>query len=294
MFATALKTAMRFTHPVITSVRRRDGKCGAVIGTFVALNDDGWVLTAGHIVRQMKDFVTSAQNCSNYDAQVAAIQANKTLTPKQRQKAILALGKIAKDGIAGHSTYWGFPGVIATAAFGNEPADIAVVKLKGLPTLPAYPVIKDPTKDYDPGTSLCRLGFPFHEIEPTYDPNKNQFTLPPGALPVPFFPIEGILTRFVDVTPVGAAQAPYPLRMVETSSPGLLGQSGGPIIDRHGGVWGIQSSTRHLPLGFNPLGPNGKPLGIPPQFLHVGWGTHTETIIGLLNQHGVKFSLSTY
>ena len=39
---------------------------------------------------------------------------------------------------------------------------------------------------------------------------------------------------------------------LETSSAGLLGQSGGPIFDIDGTVWAMQSRTTHLPLGFAP------------------------------------------
>jgi hypothetical protein len=89
-----------------------------------------------------------------------------------------------------------------------------------------------------------------------------------------------------DIEPV-----PYPLRLFETSSPGLRGQSGGPIFDTKGVVWGIQSLTRHFPLGFEPTVP-GK--GVKEhQFLNVGIGVHAVTIVGLLKKQGIECQLST-
>ena len=51
-----------------------------------------------------------------------------------------------------------------------------------------------PEPDYQPGRSLCRLGFPFHDIVPIFDEERNAFLLPEGALPIPFYPIEGMFT----------------------------------------------------------------------------------------------------
>lgn len=97
------------------------------------------------------------------------------------------------------------------------------------------------------GTSLCKLGFPFHSNEPTFDEQKG-FVLPPGSFPIPIFPIDGIYTRTVNIESNGAK--PYPLMFIETSTPGLRGQSGGPIFDVNGAIWAIQSQTHHLKLGF--------------------------------------------
>jgi hypothetical protein len=83
---------------------------------------------------------------------------------------------------------------------------------------------------------------------------------------------------------------------LETSSPGLKGQSGGPIVDTRGVVWGIQSKTANLSLGFDPTVPSedGKKQGSRKehQFLNVGWAAHPETIVGLLKEKGVSHTLS--
>lgn len=74
--------------------------------------------------------------------------------------------------------------------------DLAVVRLEPFDAshITAFPRIKDPAVELRPGTSLCRLGFPFHNIEHMWNPNRG-FVLPAGAVPLPVFPIEGILTR---------------------------------------------------------------------------------------------------
>jgi hypothetical protein len=101
---------------------------------------------------------------------------------------------------------------------------------------------------------------------------------------------EGILSRMqhmIMIDPAGKLlpPPPFPLSMIETSSAGILGQSGGPIFDKNGTIWGIQSSINAYQLD----------LKIPvQQYYHVGVGTHTETIIGLFEEHNIKYQKSDY
>ena len=73
-----------------------------------------------------------------------------------------------------------------------------------------------------------------------------------------------------------------------------MGQSGGPIFDATGTVWGVQSHTSHLPLGFSPGVPGGRPHEKEHQFLNVGRGVHPATIVGVLKKSGIKHSVSDY
>ena len=79
------------------------------------------------------------------------------------------------------------------------------------------------------------------------------------------------------------------------STPGLRGQSGGPLFDTNGIIYGMQSSTRHLHLGFDienfeiAAGTQSKKITNTP-FLHVGQCIHPEIIKEFLIQHQVPFS----
>ncbi|HQN28938.1 MAG TPA: serine protease, partial [Mesotoga sp.] len=76
-------------------------------------------------------------------------------------------------------------------------------------------------------------------------------------------------------------------KFIETSSPGLLGQSGGPILDVTGKVWAVQSRTVHLPLGFSPkVRKDGREIE-ENQFLNVGWGVHVEMIVDAMKSSGI-------
>ena len=144
-----------------------------------------------------------------------------------------------------------------------------------------YPVFKNPaTLRFAIG--LCKLGFPVTAVNATFDEARNTFVFSKGTLPIPRFPIEGIYTR--DIDNGMSSDGKYHVKFLETSSPGLRGQSGGPIFDTHGTVWAIQSRTISLELGF----------AVPNQYLNVGWGVHPEVLIAFLKANGVEFSVSDY
>ena len=290
MFAAAYSQASAFTKPVIISHVRPDGQCFAGIGSFVVVNDDGWFLTAAHVFTEFENLNTSKNAAAAHAAAEAAIRNDTSLLLDQKKKRLRALGQLDPKGATDFSFWWASDAVAVQNVTRIVDADIAVGRL--VPFDPGsvanYPVFKDPAKRIASGTSLCRLGFPFHEIKPTY--KAGIFTLPPETFPVVFFPNEGILTRALIIGQTAEVFTGF----IETSSPGLRGQSGGPIFDQHGTVWAIQSHTSHLPLGFSPPVPNGKPGEKEHQFLNVGRGTHPATIVGLLTKLGVKHTLSDY
>ena len=132
-----------------------------------------------------------------------------------------------------------------------RPADIAIGQLVGFDPAQVgeYPVFKNPNTELRSGTSLCRLGFPFHQIKAAFDEATGSFTPDPATFPVPFFPNDGILTRFIMKN---SSDRSRQAQFIETSTAGLRGQSGGPIFDKDARVCAIQSQTTSLPLGFAP------------------------------------------
>ena len=91
---------------------------------------------------------------------------------------------------------------------------------------------------------------------PVYDEKANTFTLPEGSVPLPLFPMEGMFTRVVNTRAPGSGDG-EPSAFIETSTPSVVGQMGGPVFDADAVVWGIQSHTMHHALGFRPPVPGG-------------------------------------
>jgi hypothetical protein len=83
-------------------------------------------------------------------------------------------------------------------------------------------------------------------------------------------------------------QGPPEAWFIETSSPGMRGQSGGPVFDVDGRVWGIQRRTHHLDLGFSPRVRTSAGETVEHQFLIVGIATHPSELIDLAEEKGVR------
>lgn len=166
--------------------------------------------------------------------------------------------------------------------------DIAVGKLEPFDPewVREYPVLRDP-EHLRIGTSVCRAGYPFVNITSTWDEPTKSFRIPRLPIKEIMFPNEGIHTRTVDRG--RSKEGDFRRLYVETSSPGLKGQSGGPIFDREGRVYAMQVETMHLPLGFHPTVEYDGRTVVENQFLNVGLGVHVGTIRDVLDSRGIRY-----
>ncbi len=286
MFANAVTQAAKFTRAVLISTRLHSGKVETGCNTYVLLNADGWALTAGHSMSALIKFNEDKPKYENYAAALAAIHVDRTLPRGKKQKKVRALG-FDPNWLSNVSYFWG-QDVTAGLYHVNGLADLAAVKLENL-NLPAdqeFPKFGDPQVELPQGTSLSKLGFPFHQFKTDFDQASSRFEIKD---PVSFvrYPLDGIVTRYINVP---AADNSRTAKLIEMSSPGLRGQSVGPWFDVKGVVWGIQSRTHHLALGFSPeLEVNSKKF-VEHQFLNAGAAAYVSEIARFLNEHNIAFS----
>src|SRR3990167_1250003 len=288
MFANAYKIATKFTRPVIISIRTFDGKVNCGCGSYILLNKEGWILTAAHILDSLLAYNQNKEEIKKYNEEVEAIKKSVVLNDKQKRKKVSKLNP-NKNWITNHSFWWGIDGIrIEDFKFFHD-GDIAIGQIKDFKADPnfQYPRFKNP-KIIEIGTSLCKLGFPFSSISATFDESRNSFNITEG-LPLTFFPMEGIYTRNIEAI---NQQTGKKAKFLETSSPGLKGQSGGPIFDKNGLIWAIQCRTQSFSLGFTPSMEKGGKTVEEHQFLNVGWGIHPEMISEFLNEHKISFELA--
>lgn len=293
MFAEAYQKGRSFTLPVIISTRFFDGSVECGCGAFVVLNDEGWIMTVAHVWQSFFAWQQHAKEITDYTSKVQQIEQDNKLDPKHKRKKIAKLN-VNPKWLTNHSFWWGYDGAQIKDVKPLQEADLVIGRLDPFDQkrITTYPVLKDPTRNFNHATSLCKLGFPLHEIKATFDDAKKSFVIAPGSLPLPFFPIDGIFTR--NVMAGKTKDDKYDIKFLETSSPGLRGQSGGAIFDAKGTVWALQSRTMHYPLGFSPtVKKNGKDIE-ENQFINVGWGVHIELIVSFLRDNGIKFQLSDY
>lgn len=292
MFASAFKRASAYTYPVIIRRRFFDRTVQSSCGAFIVLNEEGWIVTAAHLWNAYFRYQEHAPEILEYERRVEAIQEDPGLDYEQKSRRI-GLLRTDPEWITHVSYWWGRDGVRLKDMKILPDGDLVIGRLD--PFDPrrqaAYPVIKDPAS-LDVGTSLCRLGYPFSRIEATFDEATQSFEFSPGAAHPARFPVEGIYTRELAAGP--SRDGRYSIKFVETSSPGILGQSGGPIFDARSTLWGVQSRTDMYPMGPAGRKATGGADDAEPPYFNVGVGVHPELLVTFLKDHDVRFSLSDY
>ena len=294
MFSRAVPVAAGFTRPMVISSRTTGGACSATIGAYVVINREGWILTAGHLLEIVRQQQESARRYEGYRDNVIEFHRDVAADKRFRKRGVRTFHQPSTASVRNHSVWWGADGLRLVEARVVPAADLALGRLDPFDpvTVPRFPVFKDPSRGYAPGRSLCKLGFPLHRIEPVYDEQANTFTLPPGSVPLPMLPLEGMFTRLVDTRAPGNEEGD-PSPFIETSSPSLIGQMGGPVFDSEAVVWGIQSHTMHHPLGFQPPAPGGPAGQVVHQFLNTGLAVHAGVVRGLLDAAGIAYGSET-
>lgn len=268
MFVRAVSMATQFTFPYVGLRRRASGQLDSTVGAFVLLNKEGWALTAAHVV----DEILSAQ----------------------RQVEQGAPGSNPDDACTHHVEVWAVPGFGSTRPMIAEAivrgvADLAVVRLDPFDAecVGAFGVLRDETNGAPvaQGMSVCRFGYPFHAVAAGWDDAGSEFVIPEGAFPVASFALDGIISRFHRVIAEDGNEATF----IATSTPGLRGHSGGPLLDVEGRVCGIQSHTRHLDLGFEGYFSAGERVVAERQFLNVGAATHVSDVRRVLDEADIAY-----
>ncbi len=290
MFAKAYQIASNFTQPILISIVRFDGVVECSVGSFVIVNADGWIVTAAHIFDTMLTHQRDTAEINQYNLEVSEIENNKYLSTHDRKKRLDKV-KYNPKWIKTYSYWWGadMHGIDNINLLTEN--DISIGKLTNYNPqfCLQYPVFKKP-ENLAIGTSLCKLGYPFHEVKATFNEKNNSFQIAPTALPIPRFPIDGIFTR--EVLQPNSNNSQYEVKFIETSTPGFRGQSGGPIFDTAGNIWAIQSRTAHLALGFSPKVVIDNKEITEHQFINVGMGVHVETILKFLDANKVQYQVT--
>lgn len=268
MFRQAVRRASHFTFPFVGLRRRSSGEIYSTMGAFVVLGAHGWVLTSSHLVGEIM----------SVEQEVADSTAGSP-----------------SDACTDHAEIWALPGFVETRPrlvehVTHQLADLAVVRLEPFDAAPIaeWPVLRDISANpIEQGMSVCRLGYPFHDIAAGWDAEHREFELGQDAFPVPSFALDGIVSRFHRISSEDESDA---ATFIETSTPGLRGQSGGPLLDVEGRVCGVQSHTSHLDLGFDARFLAGESVVVERQFLNAGAATHISDVMALLDSVDLSYA----
>lgn len=292
MFADAIKLATRYTYPVITARRHFDRTTECGCAAFIVLNDQGWIATAAHLLAADYALQRSCREISDYSGKILGIRRDSRLTNKEKRRRISRL-KADPKWVTNVTFWWGSDGVHLREVRLLPEADLAVGRLE--PFDPGrfrpFPAVKDPAC-LDVGTTLCKLGYPFQRVKASFDETGGGFRLATGSLPIAGFPTEGIYTRTLSAG--RSSDGRYEIKFLETSSPGITGQSGGPLFDSHGTIWGVQSRTDMHSFRVHTRTPGKARAGNEVLSLNLGVAIHPELIVSFLRDNDVRFRLSDY
>lgn len=280
MFADACRKASEYSRPVVISTRQQNGDVNSSVATFIVLNREGWILTAAHIYDSFVKFQSDLKKAK----EIEEINSSRVQQPGAPSSAM----KLDPTMLTNHSFWWGWDGVRIRNEMVNRQLDIAVGKLEPFDPswVKEYPVIGSPS-DVKPGRSICRSGFALVEFKAQWDERNKAFMIPKLNSKDLVFHNDGMITRVVNQGKCNNGD--YERVYVETSTPGVKGQSGGPIYDVEGKILGLQVSTAHISLGFHPTVEYKGSTVVENQFMNLGLGIHVKEVRKFLDEQGVRY-----
>jgi hypothetical protein len=292
MFEKAIADVLQFTRPMHTITRTYGGLIMPGSSTFFFVNDSGVAITCKHVL----DLIPAADNINNGFLQFKAERAkipNDGKFKRNLQGLEMKYKYAPETTIQLRNNFLNcFDKIEQIVCHPHPTLDLAIIEFKGFEKVfySSYArFIKDSSR-IQQGKYLCRIGFPFPEFNNfRHNPDNDDIEWTNTGNPSsPSFPIDGIVTRFVGDPNLG-------ITGIEMSTPGLRGQSGGPLFDTDGTIYGMQFATNHLHLGFDmkdkEIIGNGKKSKVSNYpFLHVGICVHVDKIKEFLRQHNISFS----
>ena len=291
MFVDAIKEITKFTRPIQTITRAYGHKeVTPGLSTLFFVNENGAAVTCKHVAQLIINAENVNKRFNSFKADYYRIKRDGKF--KRNLKGLELKYKYQKETTVQIKN--NFVGAVDTiqgiTVHQHKKYDLAIVQLNGYKTIQYQGFarfLKDTSK-IEQGKYLCRLGYPFPEYTNyKYDSSLDDIMFDNTApANIPIFPIDGIITRNV-------AEGTE-IMGIELSTPGLRGQSGGPLFDENGIIFGMQQSTKHLHLGFDienkEILIEGRKKKIDDYaFLHLGQCIRVDIIKSFLDEHKIKY-----
>lgn len=284
MYKKSIKEVSNYLIPFIQGIKYYgSNEIEHCLGTMIILNKNGDILTCRHIAEQ---FILNNQLNDKYFKVISEI---KSIKNSENKKKLEKKYNLNNDTIVLSNIFLPFKvnGDFKINIIFHEYLDLAIIRFNDVKfDIGNYPIFSKniPLQ----GQSVCKLGYAFPEYSIyEYSDKTNNIVIKKNIVSnFPLFPLDGIVTRHV-------MDDNKKLSMFETSTPGLRGQSGGPIFDTDGLVYGIQSMTRQIDLNFDVNGTvkrgiNKKNVEFTP-FINLGIGISSSEIIKFLEDNNIDF-----
>lgn len=291
MFKEAIEKVANFTRPIHTIMQLYGNKQiipGAATLFFV--NEEGYAITCKHVFEVLSTSENMLKNYTQFKLERNQLSHDEKYNDSVKELELKykyspeTVTQMKSTFIDCVDTASGYTWIL------HPKYDLAILKFNDYKSLHYrdYAIFQKDTTQIKQGEFLCRLGFPFPEFN-NFQYNETNDDIEwkmNGVKNSPQFPIEGMVTRFL------AEEGKF--YGIEMSTPGLKGQSGGPLFNKNGTVYGMQFSTKHLHLGFDIVDKeillNNKIEKISDySFIHLGQCIHAETIKEFLKEHNIKY-----
>ena len=285
MYKKSIKENSKYLIPFVEGIKYYGSdEIEHAIGTMIILNDNGDILTCKHIAIE---FINNNKLGEIYSGLINELNSCKT---EEEKKAIEKKYCLEKDTpvLTNINLPFKIGDTINIEIKLHDYLDLAIIKFKGANLkCDNYPTFARELPSQ--GQSVCKLGFAFPEYSYFEYSKENENIVMKNEIisSFPLFPMDGIVTRQI-------VDEKKQVTMFETSTPGLRGQSGGPIFSPEGLVYGIQSMTKHLDLNFDidkvvKRGIENKKITYTP-FINLGVGISSKEIIKFLDLNNIKYN----
>lgn len=294
MFVNAIEEIQQFTRPIHTIVKHYHNNLiqpGAATLFFV--NELGVAITCKHVLGQLVSEHDINTKYSSFKDEKKIFGTKIDGRYKKKLKELeIKYNYSSPDAIAQLKNFLIRCTDSSQFDYISHPTlDLAILKFKDVKQIyyQSYAKFLKDGSQLKQGKSLCRFGFPFAEFNNFKHDLVNDdinFTKT-GNMSSPSFPIEGIITRHV-------VDERKNIVGIELSTPGLKGQSGGPLFDINGIVCGMQYETKQYHLGFDEqkieiVSKGRKTNVVNHSFQNVGRCIHVDAIKQFLKHNNIKY-----
>lgn len=288
MYVKAIEKNRKFVFPIMIGIKRYDtDNVDFSIAAMTKINNEGYFVTCKHVAELLKMYLEFNKERDNV---LKIVEKSSKITSKKEKKKFDQVNNLTQNFFIDMHLILPFDlgGQLNIDITMHNYLDIAIIKFSNIKIDGECPTFSK--NNAKVGMSVCKLGFAFSNGNPfSYDSvNHNIVCNMNNGFEYPIFPFDGMITRNINMNFDDGML--FENSAFEMSTAGLRGQSGGPVFDTNGIIYGIQSMNCTMPLDI--IGrdtKNGKNKEYP-QFINTSIGIDSISITNLFDENKIEYN----